>query len=48
MGMDIDMDVKVWMSKDAKMGMVKMEMTGNIAKQDMKITMELSDSGNKQ
>lgn len=46
-GMDIDAEVKVWQSKDVPMGMVKMEMTATVAKMDMKMTMELSESGNK-
>jgi hypothetical protein len=46
-GMDIDADVKVWTAKDVPMGMVKMEMTASIAKMEMKMTMELSESGNK-
>ena len=47
MGQEVDAEVKVWMSKAAPMGMVKMEMTAAIAKMEMKMTMELSESGNK-
>jgi hypothetical protein len=46
MGMDIDAEVKVWTAKDVPMGMVKMESVANIAKQEMKMTMELAESGN--
>jgi hypothetical protein len=47
MGAEIDADMKVWSSKDVKMGIVKMEVTANIMKQEMKMTMELAESGNK-
>jgi len=46
-GMDIDADIKVWISKDVPMGMVKMTMKANVAKMDMEMTMELSEFGNK-
>jgi hypothetical protein len=46
-GVEIEADVKVWMSKEAKMGIVKMEMNANVMKQEMKMTMELTESGNK-
>ncbi len=46
-GMDIDADVKVWTAKEVPMGMVKMEMNAKVAGMDMKMTMELAESGNK-
>jgi len=46
-GQDLTADVKAWMSKDMPLGMVKMEMTADIAKMKMEMTMELSESGNK-
>jgi hypothetical protein len=46
-GMDIDADVKVWTAKEVPMGMVKMEMKATIAKMEMVMTMDLSESGNK-
>ncbi|HVL11840.1 MAG TPA: hypothetical protein VM529_04715 [Gemmata sp.] len=46
-GMDIDADLKVWMSKDVPMGMAKMEMKAEFAGQAMNMTMELTETGNK-
>lgn len=46
-GMEIDADIKVWMSKDVPMGMVKMTMKAAVAKMDMEMSMELSEFGNK-
>jgi hypothetical protein len=46
-GMEIEADIKVWTSKDVPMGMVKMEMNANVAKMEMKMSMELSEFGNK-
>ena len=46
-GMDIDADLKVWMSKDIPMGMAKMEMKAEFAGQAMNMTMELTETGNK-
>ena len=43
----ITADVKAWMSKDLPLGMVKMEMTADVAKMKMEMTMELTESGNK-
>jgi hypothetical protein len=47
MGIEFNGDVKSWMSKDVPLGMVKMEMTADVANMKMEMTMELSDSGNK-
>jgi hypothetical protein len=46
-GQDITADVKAWMSKDMPLGMVKMEMSADIAKMKMEMTMELTETGNK-
>jgi hypothetical protein len=46
-GSDIKADIKVWMSKDVTMGVVKMEMSADIASQKMEMTMELTETGNK-
>ena len=46
-GQDISADVKAWMSKDLPLGMVKMEMTADVAKMKMEMTMVLTESGNK-
>jgi hypothetical protein len=45
-GQEITADVKAWMSKDLPLGMVKMEMTADIAKMKMEMTMELEKAGN--
>ena len=45
-GQEITADVKAWMSKDLPLGMVKMEMTADVAKMKMEMTMELEKSGN--
>jgi hypothetical protein len=45
-GGDVDAKIKVWMSKDVPMGVVKMEMTGELASQKMEMTMEVSKTGN--
>ena len=47
MGQEIDADVKVWTAKAVPGGMIKMTMTAAIAGQDMEMTMELKDTGNK-
>jgi hypothetical protein len=46
-GQEIDADLKVWMAKDIPMGMAKMEMKASFAGQEMNMTMELTESGNK-
>ena len=46
-GMDIKANVKVWMSKDITLGVVKMEMTADVAAQKMEMTMETMETGNK-
>jgi len=46
-GQDITADVKAWMSKEMPLGMIKMEMTADVAKMKMEMTMELTESGNK-
>jgi len=43
----ITADVKAWMSKELPLAMVKMEMTADVAKMKMEMTMELTESGNK-
>jgi hypothetical protein len=47
MGQDFNADVKAWMSKDLPLGMVKMEMTADVANMKMEMNMELTESGNK-
>jgi hypothetical protein len=51
MGTEMDGDVKAWMAKGVPSGMVKMEMDMNIKvqgmEQKMKMTMELTETGNK-
>ena len=47
MGQDIDADLKVWMSKDIPMGVARMELKAVIAKQELTLTMELTESGTK-
>ncbi len=47
MGQDVATDLKVWMSKDAPMGMVKMTMNGDAAGQKIEMTMEMTETGNK-
>ncbi len=46
-GMDIKANVKVWMSKEITLGVVKMEMTADVAAQKMEMTMETTETGNK-
>jgi hypothetical protein len=46
-GMDITANVKAWVSKDMPLGMVKMEMSADVASMKMEMTMELTESGNK-
>ena len=46
-GIEIEGDAKTWMAKDVPMGLVKMESTMTIMKMEMKMTMELAESGNK-
>jgi hypothetical protein len=45
--MALTADVKAWMSKELPLAMVKMEMTADVAKMKMEMTMELTESGNK-
>src|SRR5205085_6135066 len=47
MGQEFESEVKVWQSKDVKMGMVKMEMTADIMGNKMEMTMELAKAGEK-
>lgn len=47
MGQEFESEVKVWQSKDVKMGMVKMEMTADIMGNKMEMTMELTKTGKK-
>jgi len=46
-GQNIETNLKVWMSKDAPMGMIKMTMNGDVAGQKIEMAMEMTDSGNK-
>lgn len=46
-GQDIESDLKVWMAKDAPMGMIKMTMIGDIGGQKMDMSMEMTETGNK-
>ncbi len=46
-GMEFSFDVKVWMSQDVPMGMVKMQMTGMPGGQKMTMSMELEETGNR-
>lgn len=46
-GMEIKANVKVWTSKDITLGVVKMEMSADIAGQKIEMTMEVSETGNK-
>lgn len=47
MGQDVNADVKTWMSKDVPMGLVKMQMKMEVAKMQVEMVMELTESGNK-
>jgi hypothetical protein len=47
MGQEITGNVKAWMSKEAPLGLVKLEMTADAAKMKIEMTMELTESGNK-
>ena len=47
MGMDVNADCKVWMSKDIALGVAKMEMTATVMNQQMEMTLELTEAGNK-
>jgi hypothetical protein len=47
LGMDVNAQCKVWMSKDISLGMVKMEMTAEVASTKMETTMEATETGNK-
>ncbi len=44
---DIDVDVKVWTAKEVTMTIAKLEMTGNVAKSDVRILLEFTEGGNK-
>ena len=46
-GIEIEVDLKVWMTKDVPMGMAKMEMKADFMGQAMNMTMELTETGNK-
>jgi len=46
MGIEIEGDMKAWTSKDVPAGMVKMTMNATFAKNDMVMTMEISEYGN--
>lgn len=47
MGQEIEMDMKVWQSKEFSLNMIKMEMTADVGGNKMEMTMELSGSGEK-
>ncbi len=46
-GMEIDANVKTWMSKELPLLVVKLEMTAEIAGMKMEMQMELSEAGSK-
>ena len=39
-------EVKAWMSQEVPMGMIKMEMTAEVARKKIELTMELEQTGN--
>jgi hypothetical protein len=45
---DIDATVKVWSSKAVQMGMVRLQMTANVAGMQMEMTMELAETGHEE
>jgi hypothetical protein len=47
MGQKIDADMKVWMAKNVPGGMVKMNVTSEVAGQKLEMTMDLKETGNK-
>jgi hypothetical protein len=47
MGIDIDMDSKVWIAKEVPMGVAKMTMNSSIAGMTVEMTMELAEPGKK-
>lgn len=47
MGQEFEAEVKVWQSKDVKMGMVKMEMVADLGAGKLEMIMELTESGTK-
>lgn len=47
MGIDIDMDSKVWVAKDVPMGVAKMDMTTSVAGMTIEMSMELTETGKK-
>jgi hypothetical protein len=47
MGQKIDADMKVWMAKGVPGGMVKMNVTSEVAGQKLEMTMDLKETGNK-
>jgi len=46
-GLEIDSDMKVWMSKDLPGAMAKMDMTSTVAGMKIEMVMELSETGSK-
>ncbi|WP_020472872.1 hypothetical protein [Zavarzinella formosa] len=46
-GQEMEMEMKVWQSKDFNLNMVKTEMSGEVGGQKMETTIELTDSGAK-
>jgi hypothetical protein len=46
-GQAIAADVKAWISKEVSLATVKLEMSADIAKMKLQMTMELTDTGNK-
>lgn len=46
-GADIAANIKVWMAKEVTLGMLKMEMTAELAGQKLALTMNVTETGNK-
>lgn len=46
-GVELEGVAKVWMSRDVPLGLLKMESTLSVMKMEMKMTLELSETGNK-
>ena len=47
MGQEMEMDMKVWQTKEFALNMVKTEMSGTVAGQKLETTIELTESGSK-
>ena len=46
-GMNVNAEVKAWIAKDIPLSLAKMEMSAEFAGQKMKMTMEVTETGNK-